>query len=361
MSTRPTKTSLAFISLVLVFLIALRFWQTKEGYKERDRVELTTRLTTEPVVTGGRQKLTVGRLRVYAPQFPEVHYGDKVSFSGEVREGRTGLYLLTSDLILLEEAGTLPKAKRQILSFYQSSLPEPEASLVAGITLGTKSTLPQEFFDSLKNSGTLHVVVASGMNVTLVASFLISVLTLFVRRRLAIPFALLAVWAYVGLVGLEAPIVRAGIMGTLAFTASALGRLREAWWGLGIAALLMLLVNPIWIWDLGFLLSFGATAGILAFEKRIRGRIGFLPLFREDLATTLAAQVATAPILFVFFGQFSAFSPLVNALVLWTIAPIMVISGLSGLLLFVFEPLARVVLLLTYPFATFFARVVSLF
>jgi competence protein ComEC len=216
---------------------------------------------------------------------------------------------------------------------YQKSLPEPHASLLAGLTLGSKAGLPASFWETLKKTGTAHVVVASGMNVTLVAGFLIGILVILLPRKKAIPLALAGVWTYSLLSGFDAPIVRAAIMGSVTFIAQALGRLQAASRALFLSAALMLIIKPDWITDLGFILSFVATASLMLFERKIASLIRFVPgIFREGLSTSLAAQIGVAPILFATFGQFSLLSPIINALVLWTIAPITIIGGIGGII-----------------------------
>ena len=80
-------------------------------------------------------------------------------------------------------------------------LPEPHGALLSGIVLGTKTSLDPQFFEGLKTTGTLHVVVASGMNITLFAGSILQGLAVFMGRRKAIIPALVGVFIYVVLVG----------------------------------------------------------------------------------------------------------------------------------------------------------------
>ena len=246
------------------------------------------------------------------------------------------------------------------MDFYQRSLPSTHSALVAGVTIGSKASIPTEFWEKLKMSGTVHVVVASGMNVTLVAGFLMGILIFFIPRRRAIPLALIGIWSYAILSGFDAPIIRAAVMGSIAFTAQEIGRLYLAWRALVLSALAMLFIKPEWIIDLGFILSFVATASLMLFEARIRKFLRRVPsIIRQDLSTTLAAQIGVAPILFASFGQFNILSPLVNALILWTIPPITIIGMIGGMLGLIFEPAGRLVLLLSYPMTSWFIFVVK--
>ncbi|MCK4828576.1 ComEC/Rec2 family competence protein, partial [bacterium] len=291
--------------------------------------------------------------------FPEIYYGDRVVIEGLVEDDQL------KDPVLVkkeESSGLLYQFRKNIIKVYQKSLPEPHSSFVAGVTLGSKASVPRDFWQALKDSGTIHVVVASGMNVTLVAGFLMNFLILFFPRKRAIPTALLGIWGYSLVSGFDAPIIRAAIMGSVGFTAQSLGKLYDAWRALFLSALVMLIAKPEWLTDLGFILSFVATFSLMLFERKVRGLVSRVPfLFREGLSTSLAAQIGVAPILFVTFGQFNLLSPVVNALVLWTIAPITIIGAIGGLVGLLVPFLGRMILLITFPLTAWFVYVVRLF
>ncbi len=84
-------------------------------------------------------------------------------------------------------------------------------------------------------------------------------------------------------------------------------------------------------------------------------------ILREGLSTSLAAQIGVAPILLVTFGQFNLLSPLINALVLWTIAPITIIGAIGGLIGVFVPGLGRMILYLTFPLSAWFVYIVNIF
>jgi competence protein ComEC len=345
--------------IFLILLILIRIITTRPDYSDGDKVRITTKVSSEPIKYDTSQRLILVGLKTYLPKYPEIGYGDKVVVEGIVEDGK----LNNPELISLELAtGILYKTRNNIIEVYQKSLPEPHASLLAGLTLGSKAGLPVDFWEALKQTGTAHVVVASGMNVTLVAGFLIGVLVILLPRRKAIPLALAGVWIYSLLSGFDAPIVRAAIMGSVTFTAQALGRLQAASRALFLSAALMLIVKPGWITDLGFILSFVATGSLMLFERKIASLIRFVPgIFREGLSTSLAAQIGVAPILFATFGQFSLLSPIINALVLWTIAPITIIGGIGGIIGLASTTVGKAIIYLSYPLTTWFVWIVGAF
>lgn len=345
--------------LFLIIVVILRVITSRPVYSEGDRIRITTRVTSEPARYENSQRVTLGGLKVYLPRYPEVFYGDKVMVEGIVEEESLKDAVLVSTE---ESSGVLYQFRKKFIEVYQGSLPEPHSALVSGLTLGSKTGLPDDFWEALKKTGTAHVVVASGMNVTLVANFLINLLILFLPRRRAIPCALLGIWGYSVLSGFDAPIIRAAVMSSIGFTAQSLGRLYDAWRGLFISALGMLIVKPDWLTDLGFILSFVATASLMLFEKRVRSRIVKVPgIFREGLSTSLAAQIGVAPIMFVTFGQFSLLSPIVNALVLWTVPLVTAIGMVGAMVSLLSIYLGKLILLLTFPLTSWFIFIVRLF
>lgn len=319
-----------FFWLLLILLAVFRFFSTRPIYHNGDKLRLTAGIFQEPIRYSTNQYLNLAGLKIYLPLYPEVGYGDQVSIKGIVDGDRLKNPKLVS---IKQNQGVLFKFRSKIIDFYRQVLPEPHASLVAGIVLGSKSSIPQDFWQKLKTTGVAHVVVASGMNVTFVASFLISFLAIFTARKKAVFIAVIAIWLYALISGFEAPVIRAAIMASVAFSAQGAGKLSFSWSILSLTALLMLIVNPAWIFDTGFILTFVATGSLMLFQRRIDKLFGFIPdslgFLREGFSTSLAAQIGIAPILFATFGQFNLLSPLINALVLWTIPLIMIIGAVG--------------------------------
>jgi len=347
--------------ILLIFLLVVRFYISRPIYKEGDRIRITSTVLSEPIKYETSQYFSLEGLKIYLDPYPEIFYGDRVVVEGTV--DLTKKILKNPRLIKKEKSDNLLFSFRQsIISFYQKSLSEPHASLVAGMTLGSKSSIPEDFWRQLKNTGTAHVIVASGMNVSLVASFLMAILLLFIPRVKAVFLALVGIWLYAAVSGFEAPIIRAAIMGSIAFSAVAIGRLNFALRALFVSAYIMLLVNPDWIQDLGFILSFAATASLIVFEKRVRSLVSFAPsVIKEDLSTTLAAQVGVFPILYYTFGYYNILSPLINALILWTVPIITIVGMIAGFAGLIFEPLGKALLFLIYPLTSWFIFIIRTF
>jgi len=348
-----------FFWIFLVVLVIFRLIFSRQNFPDGERLRISGRVLQEPVIYSSYQGFSLNNLKIYLPKFPEIHYGDKVIIEGVVQKGN----LLNATLVSFQESSDFLFLLRQkIIKVYQKDLPEPHASLIAGITLGSKASLPTDFWENLKKTGVAHAVVASGTNVVMVSSFLLPLFFLFLSRKKAIFLVLVSIFVYIVLSGFDAPIIRAGIMAGLTFWAQEEGKLVGAWRVLVLTALIMLVIKPIWISDLGFILSFVSTASLMLFEKGIREKLKFVPeILREGLSTSLAAQIGVGPILFVTFGQFNLLSPLINALVLWTIPYLMILGALGGVIGLISPLLGQLVLYLAYPLTFWFIKVVEVF
>lgn len=244
-------------------------------------------------------------------------------------------------------------------------MPEPQAALLNGILWGTKETMPRDFYEALRRTGTLHVIALSGMNITILVA-LIGKLTLFLGRKKAIFMTLLSIFVFIGFVGPSASVVRAGIMGSLTLIAVYFGRRDWSLLSLVLAAGIMLIFFANWLTDVGFQLSFLATLGIILFaskpeSQKARGvREEILKKTKDNLQTTLAAQVFTLPVMLITFKQLSLIAPVTNVLVLWIVQPIMILGFILSLLSLVFWPLAYPLAWIIWLPLTYFIKIVEL-
>jgi competence protein ComEC len=204
---------------------------------------------------------------------------------------------------LRQAAARLRARARSVL--VQSILPGPERGLVLAMVLGDRSELDEKTSEAFRASGTYHVLALSGAQVALVAGLLVAAL----RRVRASPWTqALVVAASIGfyalLVGGDVPVVRAALMATAVLAGRALDVDADVANQLGLAALLLLVVRPAWVTDVGFQLSFGATLGLIAFVSPLTRGLPALPLRLElGLAASVAAQAGLAPLLAYWFHR----------------------------------------------------------
>ncbi len=215
-------------------------------------------------------------------------------------------------------------------------LPEPHASLLNGILFGVNLHSSQELYNQLKQVGLLHIVVLSGMNITLLCAILLN-FTAFLGKQLSVVLTILTLLFFVTFVGFEAPIIRSAIMSLLTLVAFITGRKNYALFSLFLSIIIIFILWPQWIDTVSLQLSYGASIGIILFSKKAESVNqdifeNFISYGSHELRTSLAAQILTAPIIFFYFKQTSLISPVSNILVSFSIAPLMVLGFATAIL-----------------------------
>lgn len=253
------------------------------------------------------------------------------------------------------------KLREHCIEVARKYFPSPHSELLLGVTIGVDKLkdLPS-FNNALKDSGTIHVVVVSGFNISLVFSLVLKVIgSRYKTRNLII--AQIVTLFYSLLSGFEPPVIRSYVMGSIVSWGKYCGRSLEAMYVLIFSGLVMILLDPAYLFSLSFQLSFMATLGLIVyssfFEKILKSKFFLF----EDLSSTLSAQVLVWPIISFAFGRFSILSPLVNMLILWTIPISTILGGLFLLVSFINVFLAKIVALPLYVFLDIFITVVEFF
>jgi len=212
------------------------------------------------------------------------------------------------------------------LPVFNAYLPEPHSSLLSGIIFGTNLKTSKEFYESLRTVGLLHIVVLSGINITLL-TVIISSLTKNLGKLVSILITILSIIFFVIFVGPEAPIIRAAIMGLLTSVAILYGRKYFVIYSLILSIIFIGIFFPLWLTTISLWLSYGATFGIILF-----GRSSSKWSVCKDLRVSLAAQIFTTPIIFIYFKQVSIIAPISNLFVSGIIAPLMIFGFLTAIL-----------------------------
>lgn len=207
-------------------------------------------------------------------------------------------------------------------------LPSPHKELLLGMTIGDDgfSNLPT-FNDMLRKTGTIHVVVVSGFNISLVYGLLFKIFGSPYKLRNLV-FAGIGALVYAGISGFDPPVIRSWIMGSIFTLGKYYGRKIDTLQVLMFSAIIMLLINPLYLISLSFQLSFLATLGLVLFSERISKLMPNNNVLFQDLTATLSAQTLVVPLLMYRFGTLSLISPIVNMLILWTVPLITVLGGL---------------------------------
>ena len=217
-------------------------------------------------------------------------------------------------------------------------MPPREAELARGFVLGEDEGIDERTEEDFRRSGLSHLLAVSGENVTLLALLAMPLLGAFgipLRERLLWVLGLIAV--YVPVAGAGPSIQRAGVMGALGVLATLGGRRGSRLYALALAALVTLTIDPGVAADVGWQLSFAAVLGILLLATPLRrtivARLGPGPWRRalaEGIAVTVAATLATAPLIAYHFEELSTTTLVANVLAMPAVAPAMWLGMLSA-------------------------------
>lgn len=240
-------------------------------------------------------------------------------------------------------------------------LPYPQSGLLSGIILGINKNLPFTLRNQLKTTSTIHIVVVSGQNLTILAGFVMSLAPFLGRKKTSV-LTIGVVLLYCVLTGLGIPAIRAASMVLLTYLAKIIGKDSTGLWVLLLTAATMLLFQPNWLLNISFQLSFLATLGVVAVGPVFISSLSGWPKFiREDLAITLAAQLLVTPVIAYNFNQLSLVGLFANVFVLWSI-PLVMVSGLLSLAIsLVSITLGQVMGLVPGVLLTYFMQVVGIF
>ncbi len=363
------------------------------GYPDVRDTATIYHVRADTLILDGQARPVRGDVRVEAPRYPVLAYGDRVRAGGQLITPPSfddfdyAAYLSIHGIhSLLRRArlerispdhghplwAALYRLRARGAALLNRVLPEPTAALANGMLLGIESGIPDAVDEAFKVTGTTHVIVISGSNIALLTGVLMALLGRGLGRSRALFLVAALVMLYVLLVGADPPALRAGIMGVLYVIAIALGRVSTAYVSLCASALVMALLNPLALWDVGFQLSFAATLGLILFTAPLQARCErfctrrFSPerarqitaLLNDTLIVTLAAQILTLPLLVYYFGRLSLVALLANFLILPAQPPIMV-GGMATLAVgLIWETLGRIAAVIPWLFLTYTVTVV---
>jgi competence protein ComEC len=366
------------------------------GYPDQREARVAYRLRAERLTIGGETRSARGYALVETARYPEYVYGDRIRAAGQLETPPTyadfdyAAYLSGRDIHTLLRRGRIELIAHDQGHSFRAALyglrargaallnrvlPEPAASLANGMLLGIEGGIPPEVDAAFKATGTTHVIVISGSNIALLTGVLIGLLGLLVGKSRAAWPTVIAIVLYVLFVGADPSALRAGVMGVLYVFAIVLGRASTAYVSLCFSALIMTLVNPLIVWDIGFQLSFAATLGLILFTPALQTRferfftlrlpqapnrsrwlLGFLS---TGLIVTLAAQPLTLPLIVSYFGRLSVVGLVANLLILPAQPPIMIggmITLIAGL---IWELLGQIAAVVPWFFLTYTTAVVE--
>ena len=282
---------------------------------------------------------TSGSMYVSLKYNPEIARSDEIKLRGKLGAGfgTYAGYMYRPVIVELKrpEPGDLTlKIRNWFAAKIRRLVPEPQVNLGLSYLLGMKSGLPDDLSENLRIVGLVHIVVASGAHLSILVEIAKKIFGK-ISRFAGLLFSILFILFFMAMVGWTPSILRAGIMAILTLLAWYVGRKIAPWRIILMVAAMTLMMNPMFIIDLGWLLSFASFAGIMMlgprFTKFFYGmkKPGFVA---EMVITTISATLITLPVVLYFYGTVSLISVVANLLILPTLPYAMGLVFLTGVL-----------------------------
>lgn len=299
------------------------------------------------------------RLTIYSDGEEDVYrYGDRIAVSGMLQvpsqrrnpggfdyraylksQGIYHIMSVNAEQVRYLGRGRMRQLSSALMAFRQrlidgidSFMPYPENTLLKGILFGYTADMPDAISQAYSMTGMAHILAVSGMNVMFVPLVLAAALKRFkIWPWFKEIISIGAVWAYAVIADLSPSVLRAAIMLSVVLGGRAAHKKPDAANSLFAAGLIILLINPLDIYDVGFMLSFAATAALLLlYQPCVRLLAGFMPAAMAELcAATIAPQIGVLPIIAYYFNQLPLLSLLANI----TIIPFNGLMFIAGLIL----------------------------
>ena len=270
-------------------------------------------------------------------------------------KGICGRAMISKYSLVIEprQENSLARLAEQVRNKYEEymaqAMPKQDAAAIFAMLFGGYQGIRPELLEAFTVTGIVHILSVSGSHITLMAGTANIVgRFLHMSPRATAALATGVILFYSLLAGAIPPVIRSALMGILTLLALTAGRERDAQHILGLVALGLLLYSPLWLFDISFQLSFGATAGLLYLAPPLRERLRKkLPVFVADsLAVTIGAQLSVLPIIAWYFNVLSLSSLLANLVIAPIVEWIIVAGLLAGLLASLLPMAGKVVFLL---------------
>ena len=315
---------------------------------------------------------SAGKLYVTLPNLAEnqVYPGQKITVKGLLYRprrannpnafdfanylARQGAFAgLKGEIIINKKSPTwgVWQIRQRIVEAQIQGLGQEKGTLLSSITLGRQAVnLPAKITDLFIKTGLAHILAASGFHVSILLGFVLTITrNLSPKKQFIIAVTILII--YGTLTGLQPSVMRAILMGIGALIGLLYNRQVNSLGSLLLAATILLLWQPLWIWDLGFQLSFLATLGLIITVPLLKNKIDYFPnLIAEPIAISLAATLWTMPLLMFTFNSIALYNIPINIIT----TPLVTLISLGGVftafLGLIYPPLASIgASILYYP------------
>ncbi len=252
----------------------------------------------------------------------------------------------------------LIKIKQKLSTIISNLLPEPESYFLNGLLVGGQSNYSKTLKEIFNRTGTSHLVALSGLNITIIIGIILYIFqAMLVHPRYSFYLISIFIFLFVIMTGAQPSIIRAAIMGSVLLVANKVGRLNNPTNALLATIVIMLLFNPLILrWNLGFQLSFLAMIGIIYispilryFSNKIKPKFTHTKIYKilsETFIITISAQLSALPLILYTFNTLPVLALPANILIIPVIPIITILGFLTGIMGFIFMPLANLFALL---------------
>ena len=235
--------------------------------------------------------------------------------------------------------------REKVINIHSNYMQSPNLEILGGIVFGDDAVNPpQNIKQSFINSGLLHILAASGMNVGFIATFFFLILKFFkLNFKLNTIICILAVLTYMLMTGLGASVLRAGIMLIFVLAGKLINRDANNISLLSFVAFLMLLINPMYLNDVGFQLSFVVTFGLLlTIPYLFKSKYKIINWCIGTVMIPIIAQLWVIPIQIFYFNNISIYSVFANIMSV-PILSIISFGGFISSVLAVIAPISHII------------------
>jgi competence protein ComEC len=217
------------------------------------------------------------------------------------------------------------KVRKRCMETIEAAIPqEREQAILMALLIGVKDRLDADIKAAYASAGAMHVLAVSGLHVGIVF-IMINALFGFLKKRnsgkiLFILLAMMLIWSYALVTGFSASVLRASVMFSVILIGQTLGKQSNIYNSLGVAAFILLLYEPYFIYSVGFQLSFAAVFGIVFLQPRLvrlwtpSGKV--MNYLWQITCVSIAAQLATFPLTVFYFHQFPTYFLVSNIIVI---------------------------------------------
>ncbi|MGN1212477.1 MAG: ComEC/Rec2 family competence protein [Christensenellales bacterium] len=304
----------------------------------------------------------------------EIKVGNKLSFTAKlfasslVQNGKINTNILKSNIkyygYIYEDTLQIQDGKASLIDLTKDntknilldSMDEQNAGFAFATLVGDKTLLSSVYYDTFKNAGLAHILAVSGLHVGFLVAVVIFILNACKLKKKHQFFVVAGVlFIYCLLCDFSPSIFRASVMSLCLMLGMVLGEQNDSLSNLSLAGIIVLLSQPLYLYDVGFLLSFGSVFGILILSKqtsKLLEKIKLPKAICDLIAVTISATLGTIPAVFSFFGEISLISIFSNLIVLPLFSIMFVVLLACTFLNFIF-PLPFLM-----SFAEFFINIV---